>query len=102
MIEDKNSLKTQSPQTKKVFANKYIEEIEPTDKQEFITYRQTTEIWTDKGYKIVGVRYGDVASRSITRDIRKIIEENKALPKVKHDDTELILDKERKKLSRRK
>ncbi|WP_411753268.1 hypothetical protein [Serratia sp. (in: enterobacteria)] len=102
MIEDKSTVKSQSPQTKRVFANKYIEEIEPTNKQEFITYRQTTEIWTNAGYKVVGIRYGDAASRSVTVDIRKIIEENKPLPKVKHDDTELILDKERKKLSKRK
>lgn len=102
MIEDKSTVKSSSPQTKREFANKYIEEIEPTKKTEFSTYRQTTDVWTQKGWVTVGIRYGEAASRSITVDIRRLIEENKALPKVPHDDTEDKLDRARRHMGRKK
>jgi len=78
-------LKSSSPMPKAAdFAERYVEEIEPQVKKEFVTYKQISYIWTTKGWRIVGIRYGDVASRNITRDIRKIVEENKPLKKVMH------------------
>jgi hypothetical protein len=76
-------IKTSSPQPKH-FAENYIEEIEPSEKKEFVTYKQISYIWTKKGWAVIGIRYGDVASRNITRDIRKIVEENRPLKKVIH------------------
>lgn len=77
-------LKTSSPPPK-VFADKYIEELEPADKKEYVTYKQISFIWTKKGWAIVGIKFGEAASRNITRDIRKIIEENIPLKKIKYE-----------------
>lgn len=88
ILESKNKfegVKTANPPPK-TYAERYIEEIEPEIKTEYVTYKQISFIWTRKGWHIVGIKFGDAASRDITRDIREIIEENKPLKKVKHKD----------------
>lgn len=82
--KDDGSLKSASPMPH-VFAERYLEELEPTEKKEFVTYKQESYIWDGKKWMVIGIRYGDVSSRNITRDIRKMAEENKPLKKVKHD-----------------
>lgn len=83
--KEPEGLKTSSPMPKAPpMAERYIEEIEPQQKKEFVTYRQTTDVWDGKRWVTVSIRFGDVASRNITRDVRKIIEENRPLKKVIH------------------
>ena len=61
------------------------EQIAPRDRKPWITWWQPTFIWTGEKFEYCGGRYGDVASRDISVDVRKMIEEQIPLIKRQHD-----------------
>lgn len=72
------------------------EEIKDKDRKPWITWWQPTFIWTGTEWAYIGGRYGDVAGRNISVDVRKLIEEK--IPLIKREyDPEIEFTKEKEK-----
>lgn len=66
--------------------DRYIDEqIDPKDRKPWVTAMQITCIWTGTEFAFIGCRFGDVASRDISVDVRRLIEEKIPLIKRKYE-----------------